>query len=597
MLINSTNGSFFFTLFYTLAFLATFIILITEGYKRKIPIVSWVLLLIFSKIAFIVGTKIFTFNYDEWRMMITQTTLIPTSEKILLGGLLLGLFALISGKYILRIKQNIFNAFALALPLGIGIQKIGCFLNGCCFGNPTSSGWGVHYGVNTLPHYHQFKAGLIGSTDFISLPIHPVQLYEMAGAFIAAFLVYKTRKSWKANGSLVVFSIFCYSAVRFIAEFFRAVPAHTIGGEMAGPLNQIQWFMLLMMAVLSFILLQRERQLKPHTQLVSIPLGIHTYFGVFILEAILITTLHKWFSTSELISILLTFLISSLILFIYLLREIASSKKRIIYAGLLLLPLLITSQTIQPTKRDSTLVNRTRKISLGMSSGSFKNSLSRISGTDSEGCNTYETEYFKQKYSLGGAGYSIKDEYPNKKFSITYGANLYFGQNKQLIESSGLETKTMLYGINPYFKLDAKWYGLGGGIHTGNILTYKDQIVDYGSLSTGVEKNVIFPQLYVRLGNWKSIFIDYHLGDQFPSPFPASVQQIAIGTGFGSNDVSFRIGGNISPLSGTFVSAYFPLSESLLIEPFFVFQDSKVTHFALSLHYKLSSTSFYKNRR
>jgi hypothetical protein len=50
MLINPTNGSFYFTLFYILAFLATFIILISEGYKRKIPIISWVLLLIFSKI-------------------------------------------------------------------------------------------------------------------------------------------------------------------------------------------------------------------------------------------------------------------------------------------------------------------------------------------------------------------------------------------------------------------------------------------------------------------------------------------------------------------------------------------------------------------
>lgn len=597
MLINPTNGSFYFTLFYAFAFLATFIILISEGYKRKIPIISWVLLLIFSKIAFIVGTKIFTFNHDEWRMMITQTTLIPTSEKILLGGLLLGLLALISAKYILRIKQNIFDAFALVIPLGIGIQKIGCFLNGCCFGKATSGGWGVNYGVNTLPHYHQFKAGLIGSTDLISLPIHPVQLYEMAGAFLVAFLVYKMRKTWKANGSLFTFSIICYSAIRFLAEFFRAIPAHTIGGEMAGPLNQIQWFMLLMMVVLSFILFKRERQIILQTQRQSIILGIQTYFSVFILEAILINTLYSWFSTAELISILLIFSFSSLILFIYLLREIASSKKWIVYASLLLLPLLITSQTIQPSMSDSTLVNRIRKISLGMSSGSFENSLSRVSGTTAEGCNTYETEYFKQKYTLGGAGYSIKDEYPNKKFSITYGANLYLGETKELNETSGIETKNMLYGINPYFKLDAKWYGLGGGIHTGNLLTYKDQIIDHGSLSTGIEKNVIFPQLNLRLGNRKSIFIDYHLGDQFPSSFPASIQQIAIGTGFGYNDVNFRIGGNISPLSGTFVSAYFPVSKSLLIEPFFVFQNSEVSHFAIGLHYKISSTSFYKNRR
>ena len=64
------------------------------------------------------------------------------------------------------------------------------------------------------------------------------------------------------------------------------------------------------------------------------------------------------------------------------------------------------------------MVIRTKKISLGIASGRFENSFRRLTGTTPDGCsNTYETHYLKQKYTVGGAGFSVKDEYPQKKFS------------------------------------------------------------------------------------------------------------------------------------------------------------------------------------
>jgi len=57
MVISTTNGSFYFTIFYSMAFLIVFLILIWEGYQRKIQLIPWVLLLIFARISFITGTK------------------------------------------------------------------------------------------------------------------------------------------------------------------------------------------------------------------------------------------------------------------------------------------------------------------------------------------------------------------------------------------------------------------------------------------------------------------------------------------------------------------------------------------------------------
>jgi len=600
MLINPANNTTYFTIFYTLAFFSAFIVLLWEGYKRKIPMISWVLLLIFSKVSFIVGTKIFTYSQDDWLLMIKHATFIPTSGKILFGGMILGLIALFIGKYALRIKQNIIDAFAIILPLSIGIQRIGCFLNGCCFGTPTTVSWGVQYPVNTVPHYYQYESGLIGNSDLLSLHIHPVQLYEMAGALLVALIVFKSRKSWKANGSLFTFSLILYCSVRFLTEFFRDNLAHTVGGKMIGVFNQIQWTMLIVIIVFSFILLYREKKIALHMQTLqqSAAIGIKYSMLIFISESVMIWTLQDWFSPSELIAILLTFFISSLIILFWILKEIASSEKKLIYAVLLLLPLLITSQTIPQTERDSTLVIKTRKISFGVANGTFENSIHQKTGTTSDGCDTYNSEYFKQKYTIGGVAFSVKNEYPEKKFITNYGINMYFGQNKEIVGSDSLETNTPIFGVNPFFRIDGKWIGIGAGFHAGNLIIPKNSNHDQIDLTTGLTKTSIYPQVNFRVGPQRILFADYHFADQFPSPFPGLSQQIGIGSGFGSkNGLYLRIGGILDENGGTYLSAYLPINKSFSLEPMMVFSNSSISHFSFGLHYSLSSkTSYHKDK-
>lgn len=58
----------------------------------------------------------------------------------LLGGLLGGL------GYIVKKRLSFWNLadiFAPFLALGYSIARIGCFLNGCCYGKPTELPWGV----------------------------------------------------------------------------------------------------------------------------------------------------------------------------------------------------------------------------------------------------------------------------------------------------------------------------------------------------------------------------------------------------------------------------------------------------------------------
>jgi prolipoprotein diacylglyceryltransferase len=603
MLINPSSNSIYFTIFYTLAFFFAFIMLLWEGTKRKIPTIPWVLLLILYAVFFIVGTKIFTYTRDEWLSMVKHATLIPTSGKILFGGIVLGFTALLTGKYVLRIKENVFDAFAIVFPLSIGIQRIGCFFNGCCFGKPTTLPWSVQYPVNTVPHYHHFESGLIGINDMLSLHIHPVQLYETAGAFFAAFVVFKTRKYWKSRGSLFAFSLLLYCIVRFATEFFRDNLAHTVGGEMLGILNQIQWTMLIAIVFLTLVLLYREKKIVVLTQspLQSKKFGIKLCLFIFIFEALLFWNVRYWFTFSELIAVLLIFVTSSILFFYWILKELVSSKTKMIYAGLLILPLFITSQTIPQSQSDSTLVKKTRKISFGLSSGNIENSLTKQTGTTSDGCAQYQTEYFKQKSTVGGVGYSVKLEYPEKKYSTNYGVNVYLGQNTEVVNTDGSETKTLLYGVNPYVKFETNWLGIGGGIHVGKLIHPIPGNNYSGDFKTGLVKMPVFPQIYFRVGPKRWLFIDYHLADQFITPFPVFYQELGLGSGLSLGNGTIIRGGLLIPPDdravNRYFSAYLPINNDFSLEPMLLFSGGYGNQFSLGIHYNLSSKFFYENKK
>jgi phosphatidylglycerol:prolipoprotein diacylglycerol transferase len=89
LLIDISNGGFLYQIFYVLAFLTAYLVLIYEGYRRKFPLLAWVLLLASVQLAAVVGTKIFSYSLQEWQYMFQNNIFIPNREKSLLGCVLL----------------------------------------------------------------------------------------------------------------------------------------------------------------------------------------------------------------------------------------------------------------------------------------------------------------------------------------------------------------------------------------------------------------------------------------------------------------------------------------------------------------------------
>jgi phosphatidylglycerol:prolipoprotein diacylglycerol transferase len=556
--------------------------------------------------------------------MMKNLVLVPTSKKELFGGMLFLGLGLWIGKVWMKFKPNFLDTFAIAIPLALTIQKIGCFFAGCCFGKPCDFPWAVQYPVYTLPHYHHYQQGLISQGELLSLPVHPAQLYEMLGALLIVILVIVFQKRWKSKGSSFLFSVSFYLFVRFIVEFFKDPLAHTSGGAMMGALNQTQWGIVIVLPFLIFLLIYREIRWKPSDFSVttSIP-SLPSIISFLSLSSILIVTLSGWFQFMEIAAILTFFILASVLTLFHIFKNYRRASYRLLYACLLVIPFLLMSQTLPEQVNDSVRIKKSKSIGIGFGTGNYDNSNEKYIG---EGCDRISnTAYFNQKYSLTGASLNFRNENLSMSSESNYGINLILGRHTETLlrvdsyppDSTSINLanpgadKQTIFGINPYIKYDVRWFGIGAGLHIGKLsyTYYSKEKVGYGIPASGRNLISVYPQAYLRIGPRDIAYLDYHLAEHFPSALPGYIQMIGLGSGFGSeNGTTLRIGtliGNYNnnnsgfldfpdiPFHGIYATGYLPLRNGFILEPLILVDTSEDDqnadfHFSLGLRYELS---------
>jgi len=139
-----------------------------------------------------------------------------------LGGILGGFIGVEIFKKIVGHKDSTGDAFAIAIPIGHAIGRIGCFLSGCCFGKVCDLPWAATYPLNSIPFLIHKNANLLSETATTSLAIHPIPIYEIIFNVILFIILIKIRDYFTVNGALFRFYIFSYCVFRFFEEFLRA---------------------------------------------------------------------------------------------------------------------------------------------------------------------------------------------------------------------------------------------------------------------------------------------------------------------------------------------------------------------------------------
>ena len=234
---------------------------------------------LYSLIAGVVGARLFyvAHYFEMFRDDPLSVFAIWQGGLELLGGVVLAITVII---FYLRYHKlpvrRYLDILAIGLMLALVFGRIGCFLNGCCFGKPTDLPWAVRFPYGSLSYHSQTSEDLGRGRDkpYLQLPsdffgyvekeegwypalkayedltleqkymvknglyrclgVHPTQLYSSANAAVLCLILYVFwRRSLNAGGKSNRKKLFArpgctfslmfviYGVSRFFMEFVR----------------------------------------------------------------------------------------------------------------------------------------------------------------------------------------------------------------------------------------------------------------------------------------------------------------------------------------------------------------------------------------
>ena len=124
------------------------------------------------------------------------------------GGLLAYMLLAIPLTLLLaRNRRAGLDLVALSVPIPWAMAKLGCLLNGCCYGKPSSLPWGI-----------VFPEGIKGTPA--GVPLHPTQIYEII-IMVLLVLVFKLLRSERWRGTMLLWFVGIYGFGRAATDMFR----------------------------------------------------------------------------------------------------------------------------------------------------------------------------------------------------------------------------------------------------------------------------------------------------------------------------------------------------------------------------------------
>ncbi|MFP4458102.1 MAG: prolipoprotein diacylglyceryl transferase [Candidatus Zixiibacteriota bacterium] len=163
----------------------------------------------------------------------------------MMGGIV---FAIIATWAYTKIKKVPFldlgDTIAPGFLIGAGITRIGCFLNGCCFGRPTDSILGTLFpphcpAGDIYPHTH----------------IHPTQIYASLLGFAFFGLVLILERFHSFRGFTMWMVLLLYSIDRFIVDMFRHYEAKQVLFNIGHAMFSVNELVVVGLFVLSAVML------------------------------------------------------------------------------------------------------------------------------------------------------------------------------------------------------------------------------------------------------------------------------------------------------------------------------------------------------
>jgi prolipoprotein diacylglyceryltransferase len=624
--INSMHGGELYNFLYLAAFLMMSAFYIISGLKDKYSFRKLWLIASAGAVFFILGNKFFAISPQDWNDLFIDPMSVSHGAKAMLGGLAgLCIGSLLVIRW-LKLDARIADHAAIGLPVALAVTRLGCLFSGCCYGNPTGLPWAVSYTAGRPAYDQQLSAGMILPADQCSLPVHPVQVYDILCCVIIAIVVWKTSIFLKANGNKLLLAILLYGFARFFLEFFRDPAANFYAGETWMNIKYVQWILVVAVLMLGLLIFIREKIAKaPSAETMPDCAWSQRSFSLLAFLLLVYFILFSWFDALERTTIGLMLIPAVAMLAWSFAGRYFIRHYRMVTAITLLSGLLFMGQTYIP-ENDSTKV-RFYEVGVGGLFGKYYTETAQklweeafSGGSDCTGhyypphpaqyslANYATREHAFRQYGFNASYHVRTGKY--KRFST--GLNGFYGIEKESytlssIDSLGystlqaFESKIPEYAVNPYLSYDMKNIGVDLGFHAGNFRVYdKTDEPTLEDPENQVQTMHFLPQFGLRIGPQHIIYLDARYCSAFPTCFPTSMFSIGLASGLGRWN-GMNLGAGYCS-SGYYSTATVVIKEKFLLDLAFTYDiwhdtgGKNTGSFSLAMHYRFGYKTFNKDK-
>lgn len=147
------------------------------------------------------------------------------------GGLFGGLAA--TAIYLKLCKVPFLNAADSAAPYlaaGEAIARVGCLLNGCCWGAVCNLPWAISFPPDSPAFARHVADHGLAHTAAHSLPVHPTQLYMVIGLTVIFGALHRALFRERPAGLVFFGYVILYGMLRFLVELVRGDSARSVLG-------------------------------------------------------------------------------------------------------------------------------------------------------------------------------------------------------------------------------------------------------------------------------------------------------------------------------------------------------------------------------
>lgn len=162
----------------------------------------------------------------------TEVFMVQRGGLVFYGGLIGAAIACVVFAWVRKLPLwRLADVLSPSIALGYVPGRIGCFLNGCCFGRPCDLPWAVRYPTQSDVWQQHFEAGLT-ALGAPSAPVHPTQLYDALlslALYIGLAALFRRRRF---EGQVFATYLMGYAIQRSYVELFRGdyPPGHLHAG-------------------------------------------------------------------------------------------------------------------------------------------------------------------------------------------------------------------------------------------------------------------------------------------------------------------------------------------------------------------------------